>query len=145
MPSGSHEDEASGSTESDGRLRAFRERLHASCGRRADALFELTDAVLTSGPVHSLLHLSLAVAHRRGWCSLYATLSKGRVDLKRSQECCRATFQMAAQRRFMPWTSHPSRVVAPRAAPDAATSTTRLATRRASPSLPDGLTSSWPS
>jgi hypothetical protein len=80
MPSGSHEDEASGSTESDGRLRAFRERLHASCGRRADALFELTDAVLTSGPVHSLLHLSLAVAHRRGWCSLYATLSKGRVD-----------------------------------------------------------------
>lgn len=80
MPSGSHEDEASGSTESGERLRAFRERLHASCGRRADALFELTDAVLTSGPVYSLPHLSLAAAHRRGWCSLYAALSKGRID-----------------------------------------------------------------
>ncbi|CAA9424324.1 MAG: hypothetical protein AVDCRST_MAG01-01-2485 [uncultured Rubrobacteraceae bacterium] len=31
-------------------LRGFRAALRASFGRRADALFELCDAVLTSGP-----------------------------------------------------------------------------------------------
>jgi hypothetical protein len=48
--------------------------------RRADALFELTDAVLTAGLVPSPPHLSLAPVHRRGWCSLYAALAKGRID-----------------------------------------------------------------
>ena len=43
-------------------------------------MFELTDAILTSGAVSSPPHLSLAPAHRRGWCSLYATLSRGHID-----------------------------------------------------------------
>ena len=61
-------------------LGATRRRLHGCFGPRADALFELTDALLTTGTVPSPPHLSLAPAHRRGWGSLYAALSKGRVD-----------------------------------------------------------------
>jgi DDE superfamily endonuclease len=72
--------EASGSVDAGGRLRALRKRLYASFGRRADALFELTDAILTAGTVPSPPHLSLAPIHRRGWGSLYAALSKGRID-----------------------------------------------------------------
>ncbi len=64
----------------EGTLRAFREWAYACLARRADALFELCDAVLTAGSAPSLVHLSLAQAHRRGWGSLYAALSKGRID-----------------------------------------------------------------
>ena len=63
-----------------GALGAFRAALHAVPERRADALFELTDALLTAGRVPSPPHLSLAPAHRRSWSSLYAALSKGRID-----------------------------------------------------------------
>lgn len=61
-------------------LRLFRKSLHRCCLRRADGLFELTDAVLTAGSVPSPPHLSLAGVHRRGWGSLYAALSKGGID-----------------------------------------------------------------
>ena len=62
---------------------AFREELYACYARRADALFELTDAIPTAGSVPSPPHLSLAGAHRRGWGSLYAALSKGSIDGER--------------------------------------------------------------
>ncbi len=52
-------------------LRVFRERLYSCMGRRAGALFELTDAILTAGAVPSPAHLSLSLVHRRGWGSLY--------------------------------------------------------------------------
>jgi len=61
-------------------LRAFREDLYACFGRRADALFELTDALFSSEAVGSLPHLSLRAAHRRGWGSIYAALALGGVD-----------------------------------------------------------------
>ncbi len=61
-------------------LRAFRGVLHACLRRRADALFELVDAILASGGLQSPPHLSLASVHRRGWDSLYAALSQGSVD-----------------------------------------------------------------
>ncbi len=61
-------------------LRNFRRSLHRCFERRADALFELTDAILTAGVVPSPVHLSLQPAHRRGWGSLYAALERGRVD-----------------------------------------------------------------
>ena len=54
--------------------------LYRCFDRRADALFELTDALLTAGPVPSPPHLSLAAIHRRRWGSLYAALSMGRTD-----------------------------------------------------------------
>ena len=61
-------------------LRAFRDSLYRCFEQRADALFELTDALLTAGPVPSPPHLSLQAVHRRGWGSLYAALSMGRAD-----------------------------------------------------------------
>ena len=54
------------------RLGAFRTELHACFPRRADALFELGDALLCAEAFPSLPHLSLEPAHRRGWGSVYA-------------------------------------------------------------------------
>jgi hypothetical protein len=69
------------------RLQAFRAALHACCTRRADALVELADALLSvPGPVTSLPHLSLEPAHRRGWGSLYAALASGRIDAERLRD-----------------------------------------------------------
>ncbi len=61
-------------------LHTFRNSLYRCFGRRADALFELADALLTAGAVPSPVHLSLAPVHRRGWGSLYAALSRGRIE-----------------------------------------------------------------
>lgn len=67
-------------------LDEFRRNLYAVMRRRADALFELTDAILTAGHVPSPPHLSLATVHRREWGSLYAALSKGRIDSEAVRE-----------------------------------------------------------
>ena len=57
--------------------RSFYECLH----RRNDALFELTDAILSAdAAAPSPVHLSLQPAHRRGWGSFYAALTRGRID-----------------------------------------------------------------
>jgi hypothetical protein len=62
-------------------LRAFRSALHACFVRRADALFELGDALVAADAVTSLPHLSLQAEHRRGWGSLYAALAEGHLDI----------------------------------------------------------------
>jgi hypothetical protein len=41
---------------------------------------DLTNALLTAGPVLSPVHLSLEAVHRRGWGNLYAALAEGRVN-----------------------------------------------------------------
>jgi len=61
-------------------LHAFRNSLFRRLDHRADALFELTDALPTLSTVPSPPHLSLAVVHRRGWGSLYSALTMGRMD-----------------------------------------------------------------
>jgi hypothetical protein len=62
-------------------LGRFRGRLYGSLCARADALFELTDALLCwDGPVTSLVELSLAPEHRRGHGGLYDALNAGRVE-----------------------------------------------------------------
>jgi hypothetical protein len=61
-------------------LRDFRADLYACLGQRRDALFELQDALLSSGPVLSPAHLSLEAVHRRGWGSLYAALAQGEIN-----------------------------------------------------------------
>src|SRR5215208_4429720 len=67
--------------ESSDALRAFRHSFYECLHRRSDALFELTDAMLTAdSAVPSPAHLSLQPAHRRGWGSLYAALDRGRID-----------------------------------------------------------------
>lgn len=54
-----------GSTDPNEILRKFRETFYACLQRRSDALFELSDTVLTAGSVHSPPHLSLEGVHRR--------------------------------------------------------------------------------
>jgi hypothetical protein len=65
----------------------FRAQLHACYTRRADALFELGDALLCQPtPFLSLPHLSLEPAHQRGWGSTYAALASGRVQVERLRD-----------------------------------------------------------
>lgn len=65
-------------------LRAFRGGWYGCLGRRADELFELTDALLCAdGPVSSLVELCLAPRHRRGHGALYDALNCGRIDVDR--------------------------------------------------------------
>jgi hypothetical protein len=61
-------------------LRAFRRSFYECLHRRRDALFEITDALLTADAVPSPIHLSLQAPHRRGWGSFYAALDRGRID-----------------------------------------------------------------
>jgi hypothetical protein len=68
------------------RLGAFRTELHACFTRRADALFDLADALLCAEAFPSLPHLSLEPAHRRGWGSTYAALARGRIDTERLRD-----------------------------------------------------------
>jgi hypothetical protein len=68
------------------RLGGFRSELHACFTRRADALFELGDALLCAGAFPSLPHLSLEPVHRRGWGSVYAALASGRIDAERLRD-----------------------------------------------------------
>ena len=67
-----------------GELSAFRQEFYTSLTTRADALFELTDAVLCAdGPVRSLVELTLAAEHRRGHGAMYDALNRGRVEAQR--------------------------------------------------------------
>jgi hypothetical protein len=67
-----------------GELVAFRLEFYRCLTARADALFELTEAVLCSeGPVKTLVGLSVAPEHRRGHGALYDGLNRGRVDIQR--------------------------------------------------------------
>jgi hypothetical protein len=67
-----------------GDLASFRREFYGCLTGRADALFELCDAVLCAdGPVRSLPELSLVGEHRRGHGALYGALSRGRVDVAR--------------------------------------------------------------
>lgn len=67
-----------------GALVGFRQGFYESLTARADALFELVDAVLCAdGPVQSLVGLSLVPEHRRGHGALYDGLNCGRVDIAR--------------------------------------------------------------
>jgi hypothetical protein len=73
------------------RLGTFRAELHACFTRRADALFELGDALLCAQAVGSLPHLSLEPVCRRGWGSAYAALARGEVDAERLRDLLAAS------------------------------------------------------
>jgi hypothetical protein len=85
------------------RLGAFRAELHACFPRRADALFQLSDAVLCAEAFSSLPHLSLEPAHQRGWASSDAALARGRIDPSGSATCWSAAGQTPT-RWSSPWT-----------------------------------------
>lgn len=66
-----------------GALSVFRRDFYDCLRRRADALFELCDAVLCAdGPVGSLVGLSLTAEHRRGHGALYDAVNAGRIHLQ---------------------------------------------------------------
>jgi hypothetical protein len=68
-------------------LQTFRRSFYECFHRRADALFELADAILAAdGAAPSPAHLSLQASHRRGWGSLYAALDRGRIDAEALRE-----------------------------------------------------------
>jgi hypothetical protein len=65
-------------------LAGFRRELYRCFTARADALFELADAVLCAdGPVKTLVGLSLAPEHQRGRGALYDAVNCGRVEIAR--------------------------------------------------------------
>ncbi|MFI6951541.1 NF041680 family putative transposase [Streptomyces sp. NPDC050422] len=67
-----------------GALSRFRLGYYACLYRRADALFELTDAVLCAdGPVRSLVELALEPEFRRGHGALYDAVNTGWVETVR--------------------------------------------------------------
>jgi hypothetical protein len=67
-----------------GDLAGFREVFYGCLSARADAQFELTDALLCAdGPVRSLVDLSLAPEHRRGHGALYDGLNHGSIEIAR--------------------------------------------------------------
>jgi DDE superfamily endonuclease len=73
-----------GTDRAPGLLAAFRGELYRCLTARADALFELADAVLCAdGPVRVLAGLSLAPEHRRGHGAAYDAVNAGRVDFAR--------------------------------------------------------------
>jgi hypothetical protein len=62
-------------------LREFRARLYGCLTARADACFELVDAILCADhAVTSLVQLSLVAEFRRGHGALYDALAAGRID-----------------------------------------------------------------
>jgi hypothetical protein len=65
-------------------LGRLRDEFYDSLSARADALFELTDALLCAGePVRTLVELSLTGEHRRGNGALYDGLVCYRIDFDR--------------------------------------------------------------
>jgi hypothetical protein len=69
-------------TSSLGPLTRFRKPIYQLFMRRRDGLFDLTDALLTTGPILSPTHLSLASSFQRGWGSVYDALVGGQIDDK---------------------------------------------------------------
>jgi len=105
------------------RLAGFRRELYRCLTARADALFELADAVLCAdGPVKTLAGLSLAPEYQRGHGALYDAVNCGRVDIARLRRAL-AGLPLPA------WPDGRLRLgvdVSPWLRPDAATSPDRL-------------------
>lgn len=106
-----------------GELAGFRRELHRCLTARADALFELTEALLcTDGPVKSLVGLTLAPEHRRGHGAMYDAVNHGRIDVQRLRTALAGlTFPRAVDGRLMLAVD-----VSAWLRPDAATSPDRL-------------------
>ncbi len=61
-------------------LQWFRHELYHCFTRAADALFDLSDALLTDLSARSFVELSQAASFQRAWPSLYEALEDGRID-----------------------------------------------------------------
>jgi len=61
-------------------LTRFRQQMYQLFTPRQDALFDLTDALLTTGPMLSPAHLSLDTSFQRDWGSVFDALVDGQID-----------------------------------------------------------------
>jgi hypothetical protein len=61
-------------------LASFRAAAYAAFSRRQDALVELCDTLLTTGPVPSLPVLSVQPQQQRRWGSRYDALAVGQIS-----------------------------------------------------------------
>jgi hypothetical protein len=64
------------------RLKQIRQQVYESMPRGADALFNLSDALLCESQAHSLPELSLSAFFERQWPSVYEALEDGRIDVE---------------------------------------------------------------
>jgi hypothetical protein len=123
------------------RLHAFRGELYACCTRRADALVDLADALLSAqASVTSVPQLSLEPAHRRGWGSLYAALACGRIDAEQLRDLLAGHPLAGGQPTYAVDVTTWPRCDA-ECSPSAACTTTHQGIRRASRSWPAGRSS----
>jgi len=67
-------------------LAEFRSKAYDCFERAADALMNVSDALLTETPAHSLAELSLSPCFERRWHSLYAALQDGKIDRNALQQ-----------------------------------------------------------
>ncbi|GAA3851758.1 hypothetical protein GCM10022403_098990 [Streptomyces coacervatus] len=68
-------------------LSRFRTASYGCLSARADAFFELTDALLCAdGPVRTPVELSLIAEHQRSYGSLYGASNHGRLDVDRLRD-----------------------------------------------------------
>ena len=106
-----------------GELSGFRQEFYRCLPARADALFELAEAVLCAdGPVRSLVELSLAPEHRRGHGGLYGGINGGQIEVGRLRAVlARVRLPRAADGRLVLAVD-----VSPWLRPDAPTSAERL-------------------
>ena len=125
-------------------LRAFRQGVYQSLGRRKDTLFELLEAALaTTGPAN-LVHLSLTSVFRRRWPSACDALADGEVDVAACRRLLRGS--LAEEEATRPVGSRPvwagDGTSWPR--PAAKCSPERTWGHRSTPGLPqDGVVPAW--
>jgi len=63
-----------------------RQQLYGCFERGRDALFNLSDALLSESQARSLPELSLSVFFERRWPSVYEALQDGRINVERLRE-----------------------------------------------------------
>jgi hypothetical protein len=61
-------------------LKEFRQEFYRCMPKARDALFNLSDALLTFPQAHSFAELSLSPSFTRKWPSLYSALQDGQMD-----------------------------------------------------------------
>ena len=117
-------------------LAGFRQGLSGCLWRRADALFELGDAVLTAVPGRPLPYLSLEPAFRRGHGMVYQGLAQGRIGEEALRELL-----VACRPRQWPLAFAIDASAYPR--PEAQTSPGRAFHHAAGPHGKDGAVAGW--
>ena len=127
-------------TTADQPLRAFRQAVYQTLGRRKDSLFELLEAALASSGPANLVHLSLAAVFRRRWSSASDALADGQVRPARCRAVIQRVLAEEAEEARPIWVGDGTSWPRPRAK----TSPARTWGHRSAPGVPqDGIVPAW--